>query len=58
MAEFFHMGGFAFYVWTSYGLTLLLVVLEIRMLKNQRVKLNKRVKRMLDFQRKQAGDNS
>jgi heme exporter protein D len=26
MAEFFHMGGYAFYVWTSYGLALLVLV--------------------------------
>ena len=27
--EFFDMGGYAFYVWTSYGLTLLLTVVNI-----------------------------
>lgn len=26
MSEFFHMGGYAFYVWTSYGLTLLVLL--------------------------------
>ena len=25
-AEFFHMGGYAFYVWTSYGLTLIVLL--------------------------------
>ncbi len=25
--EFFHMGGYAFYVWTSYGLSLAVLVL-------------------------------
>lgn len=25
--EFFHMGGYAFYVWTSYGLALFILVL-------------------------------
>jgi len=25
--EFFHMGGYAFYVWTSYGLALVILVL-------------------------------
>ena len=25
MSDFFHMGGYAFYVWTSYGLALLLL---------------------------------
>ncbi len=26
MAEFFHMGGYAFYVWTSYALALVVLV--------------------------------
>lgn len=26
MSEFFHMGGYAFYVWTSYGLALLVLL--------------------------------
>lgn len=34
MEQFFHMGGYAFYVWTSYGLALLVlgvnVVLPLR----------------------------
>ena len=25
IGEFFHMGGYAFYVWTSYGLTLVVL---------------------------------
>jgi heme exporter protein D len=29
MQEFFAMGGYAFYVWTSYGLTLLVLLLNI-----------------------------
>ncbi|MDH3693166.1 MAG: heme exporter protein CcmD [Gammaproteobacteria bacterium] len=29
MAEFFHMGGYAFYVWMSYGLAALILVLNI-----------------------------
>ena len=28
-SDFFHMGGYAVYVWTSYGLALLLVVANI-----------------------------
>jgi heme exporter protein D len=28
-SDFFHMGGYATYVWTSYGLALLLVVVNI-----------------------------
>jgi heme exporter protein CcmD len=29
MAEFFHMGGYAFYVWTSYALAVIVLVLNI-----------------------------
>jgi heme exporter protein D len=29
LAEFFVMGGYAFYVWTSYGLTLLVLLVNI-----------------------------
>ena len=28
MAEFFHMGGYAFYVWTAYGVTLLVMLIN------------------------------
>ncbi len=27
MTEFFHMGGYAFYVWTSYGVVFLVLLL-------------------------------
>jgi heme exporter protein D len=29
MQEFFAMGGYAFYVWTSYGLTLIVLIANI-----------------------------
>ncbi|MEM7358738.1 MAG: heme exporter protein CcmD [Pseudomonadota bacterium] len=28
-SEFFHMGGYAFYVWTSWGLSLLVLVWQV-----------------------------
>lgn len=28
ISEFLHMGGYAFYVWTSYGLTVLVLVMN------------------------------
>ena len=31
MSEFFAMGGYAFYVWGSYGITFLLLAAEILM---------------------------
>ena len=35
MSEFFSMGGYAWYVWGSYGVTFLLLGVEIMMLKNR-----------------------
>jgi len=29
MSEFFHMGGYAFYVWTSYGLALIVLLANV-----------------------------
>ncbi len=29
MSEFFHMGGYALYVWTSYGLALVILVANL-----------------------------
>jgi len=29
VGEFFHMGGYAFYVWTSYGLTLIVLLANV-----------------------------
>ncbi len=29
VADFFHMGGYAFYVWGSFGLTAVIVAVEI-----------------------------
>ena len=32
MSEFFHMGGYALYVWGSYGVTFALLALEVALL--------------------------
>ena len=29
MKEFFHMGGYAFYVWTSYALALVILIFNV-----------------------------
>jgi heme exporter protein D len=36
MSEFFHMNGYAFYVWGSYGVTLLVLLIEIAMVRHRR----------------------
>lgn len=46
-AEFFDMGGYAFYVWTSYALTLILVVANIVSPILERKKVIARVKRTI-----------
>jgi len=37
--EFLHMGGYAFYVWTSYGLAMIVLVLNVILPMRQRKKL-------------------
>ena len=46
-SDFFHMGGYAVYVWTSYGLTLVMVVANIVMPMWQRRKVIARIKRAM-----------
>ena len=37
--EFFNMGGYAFYVWTSYGIALLVLLINVILPLRQRKKL-------------------
>ncbi|MGB5260242.1 MAG: heme exporter protein CcmD [Gammaproteobacteria bacterium] len=37
--EFLHMGGYGFYVWTSYGISLVVLLLNIILPARQRTKL-------------------
>jgi heme exporter protein D len=39
LSEFLHMGGYAFYVWTSYGIALLILLINIALPLRQRRKL-------------------
>jgi len=39
LTEFLHMGGYGFYVWSSYGIALLVLVLNIVLPARQRTKL-------------------
>lgn len=39
LGEFFHMGGYAFYVWTSYGLTLIVLLANVLSPLRQRRKI-------------------
>ena len=53
--EFFHMGGYAFYVWTSYGLTLIVLVANVLAPLKQRRKLLADLARRERRERKAAG---
>lgn len=46
-AEFFHMGGYAFHVWTSWGLTLLVIIGFIIQPKLTNAKLRSEISRQL-----------
>ncbi len=46
-SEFFHMGGYAFFVWTSYALALIVVVANIISPIMQRKKVISRIKRAI-----------
>ncbi len=49
-SEFFHMGGYAFFVWTSYALTLIVVVANIVSPIIQRRKIIARIKRAIKIE--------
>lgn len=39
VSDFFAMGGYAFYVWGSFGLTAVVMALETLLIRNQRTEL-------------------
>jgi len=47
MQEFFAMGGYAFYVWGSFGVTAVLMVLEVVLLRQRKRQLVRRLGRSL-----------
>ena len=51
MAEFFHMGGYALYVWGSFGITALLMIVEPILLRKRRKAALRRVARIARMQR-------
>lgn len=46
-SEFFHMGGYAFFVWGSYAVTFIVVLVNIVLPILQRKKVIKRIKRTI-----------
>ncbi len=56
-SEFFHMGGYAFFVWTSYGLTLIVIVANIVSPIMQRKKVISRIKRTIKREKIELANN-
>ena len=47
MAEFFDMGGYALYVWSSFGVTAVLMVIEPIMLRSRKQSVLQRISRII-----------
>jgi len=50
-SEFFAMGGHALYVWGSYGVTFLLMAIEVFLLRRRRHAVMRRIRRLARMQR-------
>ena len=50
ISEFFYMNGFGFYIWSSFGMTALLMLGELFMLKQQSKRLMQRLRRIIRLQ--------
>ncbi len=56
-SEFFNMGGYAFFVWTSYALTFIVLVANIISPIMQRKKIITRIKRAIKREQLQQQNN-
>ncbi len=61
MTEFLHQGGYAFFVWGSYGMALALLIAEVVLLRRSRRTILARLGRLLRVQERgdtaQRGDH-
>lgn len=55
-AEFFDMGGYAFEVWTSWGLTLIVLLMFVIIPKHRNAKIRRDIKRQIS--REARADNT
>ncbi len=46
LADFFAMGGYAFYVWTAYGICFVLLTGYVLLLRHQRKALRRRIQQL------------
>jgi len=51
LSEFLHMGGYAWYVWGSFGVTFLFMLVEVVVLRGRRKAAVKQIKRMARLNR-------
>jgi heme exporter protein CcmD len=52
VSEFFYMGGFGLFIWSSVGVTFALMAIEIIVVKKQHGTISKRLTRMLRMNKK------
>jgi heme exporter protein D len=50
-SEFFHMGGYALYVWVSYGLMAVVLILNLVIVRRRKAEVNKTLRRLLKLGR-------
>lgn len=55
--EFFEMGGYAFYVWTSWGLTALVMAWQVGHAKYTKRQLHKDIRRQIRREQKHAAQS-
>lgn len=48
MQEFFHMGGYAFFVWSSYGLTALVLIFSVAVASRRKKKIFREIEDSLE----------
>lgn len=53
-ANFFEMGGYGLYVWGSYGVTALFVIIEVIMIKRRMRGVRQRLARMAKLQQEKV----
>jgi len=54
ISDFFAQGGYAFYVWGSYGAAAVLIIAELVMLRRHRKELLTRIRRLIRLKSKES----
>lgn len=57
-SEFFHMGGYAFEVWTSWGLTLLVLLSFVIIPKQRNAKIKAEIQRQISREQRDQGQTT